>query len=1037
MDLFLILYILILMTLFFFLGAAIGGAARSFKTYFFGFKENEYYCCEADSAREQALVEGSTVGKAALATTAVVAAADQAQDDIVKINQDEVRVDETKEWNGVEANQDDQNVDIEAPVHRDEEANIEPQTTDEDVAQPIATDEITHEDGFQEAVVVRDDEATSVQPTPQDEGAPAPIEWDDANNQTDYDDVVFQAEGPSDDLTLINGIDETFQSQLNELGLHRFEQIAKLTEREVGFLRSKFGFTSLLNEQVWIEQAQILAAGGATVFSQQQADGETSEAAAGDTSEKAALAAAAAAVVNEVVSDEPKEDVAQAVVSEEQTQVEESTKQQAEEADKDDSPYEQRFDYEHEGQETAESEEGDYESRFAYEGEEQEAAENVAAQEDEDVAAQQAEEADKDDSPYEQRFDYEHDGQEKAEPEEGDYESRFAYEGEEQEAAENVAAQEDEDVAAQQTEEADKDDSPYEQRFDYEHEGQEKTEPEDGDYESRFAYEGEEQEAAQGAEDTEEDVAVLQDEEPVEGDSTYEQRFDYEHDGQEKAEPEEGDYESRFAYESDEQHANERLISQEEGDDGRLFGQEARQQRDEEWRERYQNERKILPPGQRGEQLQAEGQGGGQEAVMLSPAVDSDDLQQIKFISTGIEKKLNLLGVYKLSQISQWSQEDVDHISEELEFKGRIEEENWISQAAQILAATQHVTKAEDPTTSLQNAGSHELDQLSDLSEDEKELLLSNGIARLSQIASWSNANVDWVESLLQIKDPARILNWIEIAKKAQAGQEVVPQERAQSLETVTVVPKHKGDHELDQLTDLTEDEKELLLSNGIVKLSQISSWSISDAEKAASLLQIEDSAKVANWIEIAKNNQTVSEVHRGQGEQSLEAVASEQTQDAIGELDQITDISRQEKQLLSQKGVSSLNQIANWSGADITWAGLLLGLQEKTRLIAWVEQAKQIVAGQEGKPAEASFSGQEDDLKRIRGIDAETETKLKEMGIMSYAQISQFQQADMDKVNEVLGTSGRVERQYWVVQAKVLVDGGETDFSKLYDGSN
>ena len=444
-----------------------------------------------------------------------------------------------------------------------------------------------------------------------------------------------------------------------------------------------------------------------------------------------------------------------------------------------------------------------------------------------------------------------------------------------------------------------------------------------------------------------------------------------------------------------------------------------------------------MPPGQRGEQLQAEVQDGVEEAVMLSPAVDSDDLQQIKFISTGIEKKLNLLGVYKLSQISQWSQEDVDHISEELEFKGRIEEENWISQAAQILAATQHVSKADDPTTSLQNAGAHELDQLSDLSEDEKELLLSNGIARLSQIASWSNSNVDWVQSLLQIKDPARILNWIEIAKKAQAGQEVVPQEREQSLEAVTVLPTHKGDHELDQLTDLTEDEKELLLSNGIVKLSQISSWSIADAEKAASLLQIEDTAKVANWIEIAKNNQTVSEVHSEQGEQSLEAVASEQTQDPIGELDQITDISRQEKQLLSQKGVSNLNQIANWSGADITWAGLLLGLQEKTRLIAWVEQAKQLVASQDGKPAEAPFSGQEDDLKRIRGIDAETETKLKEMGIMSYDQISQFQQTDMDKVNEVLGTSGRVERQYWVVQAKVLVDGGETDFSKLYDGSN
>ena len=49
---------------------------------------------------------------------------------------------------------------------------------------------------------------------------------------------------------------------------------------------------------------------------------------------------------------------------------------------------------------------------------------------------------------------------------------------------------------------------------------------------------------------------------------------------------------------------------------------------------------------------------------------------------------------------------------------------------------------------------------------------------------------------------------------------------------------------------------------------------------------------------------------------------------------------------------------------------------------------------------------------------------------------IAEWQQADMDRVNDLLGTSGRVERQYWVVQAKVLKDGGHTDFSKLYDES-
>ena len=851
MDLFLILYILILMTLFFFLGAAIGGAARSFKTYFFGFKENEYYCCQADSAREQTLVEGSALAKAALATTAVVAAGDQVQekDDIVKIKQDEVVVDETKEWNGSEAHQEGQDVDITAPVHRDEEATIERQTTNDDVAQPIATDEINHEDGFQDAAVIRDDEATSVEPPPQDEERQAPIEWDYTRDAINYDDVVFSADGPSDDLTLISGIDVPFQNQLNELGLHKFEQIANLSEREVGYLRSKFGFTSQLNEQVWIEQPQILAAGGVTAFSQQQSAQEPSDnqepsddqidQAEDHRLEKAALAAAAAAVVKEVVFDKPKE---QTVASEEQTQPEEVTEQPAEVSVKDDNAYEQRF-----------------------------------------------------------------------------------------------------------------------------------------------AYESDESQASGEAEQE-----VLD----------------------QKDEP-------------------QRHISRDEGDDGRLLGQEARKERDEEWRERYQHERKILPPGQRGEQPQAV----ADETVVVSPAVDSDDLRQIKYISTGIEKKLNLLGVYKLSQIAQWSQEEVDHISEELEFKGRIEDENWISQAAQILAASQKTTNADNLPTSTLNQGDHELDQLTDLTEDEKELLLSNGIARLSQISSWSISHVNWVANLLQIKDPSRITNWIEIAKKGQAGHVVSGQEREQSLEKVTVSQTHQGDHELDLLTDITQDEKELLLINGIARLSQIASWSLSDKERAATLLQIQDPARLATWIEIAKKEQTASQDQA----QSLETVTSGlTTQEVTNELDQISDISGQERQLLKEKGIANLSQIANWSGADITWASLLLGLQEKTRLLAWVEQAKQLVAGQEGEaPVQASYSGHEDDLKRIRGIDAETETKLKEIGIMSYAQIAEFQQADMDKVNDVLGTSGRVERQYWVVQAKVLVDGGQTDFSKLYDGSN
>ena len=82
--------------------------------------------------------------------------------------------------------------------------------------------------------------------------------------------------------------------------------------------------------------------------------------------------------------------------------------------------------------------------------------------------------------------------------------------------------------------------------------------------------------------------------------------------------------------------------------------------------------------------------------------------------------------------------------------------------------------------------------------------------------------------------------------------------------------------------------------------------------------------------------------------------------------------------------------------------------------------------------PAETTHGG--DDLKRIRGLDQVAENVLHELGVTSYDQIASWVQADMDRVNQALGTAGRIEREYWVVQAKVLRDGGTTEYSRLYD---
>ncbi len=74
------------------------------------------------------------------------------------------------------------------------------------------------------------------------------------------------------------------------------------------------------------------------------------------------------------------------------------------------------------------------------------------------------------------------------------------------------------------------------------------------------------------------------------------------------------------------------------------------------------------------------------------------------------------------------------------------------------------------------------------------------------------------------------------------------------------------------------------------------------------------------------------------------------------------------------------------------------------------------------------------DDLKRISGVGPQLEGKLNELGVYKFEQIAQWSEENIQWVDEYLAFKGRIERENWVEQAKVLADGGETEFSKRFD---
>ncbi|SLN42687.1 NADH dehydrogenase subunit E [Roseivivax jejudonensis] len=88
-------------------------------------------------------------------------------------------------------------------------------------------------------------------------------------------------------------------------------------------------------------------------------------------------------------------------------------------------------------------------------------------------------------------------------------------------------------------------------------------------------------------------------------------------------------------------------------------------------------------------------------------------------------------------------------------------------------------------------------------------------------------------------------------------------------------------------------------------------------------------------------------------------------------------------------------------------------------------------------KPAtlDAPRGGEADDLKRIKGIGPKLEQLCNRLGFYHFDQIASWSDDEVAWVDDNLeGFRGRVTRDEWVSQAKVLAGGGDTDFSNRVD---
>jgi predicted flap endonuclease-1-like 5' DNA nuclease len=82
-----------------------------------------------------------------------------------------------------------------------------------------------------------------------------------------------------------------------------------------------------------------------------------------------------------------------------------------------------------------------------------------------------------------------------------------------------------------------------------------------------------------------------------------------------------------------------------------------------------------------------------------------------------------------------------------------------------------------------------------------------------------------------------------------------------------------------------------------------------------------------------------------------------------------------------------------------------------------------------------AAREGGPDNLKEIKGIGPKLEKLCHSMGVFHFDQIASWGPQEVAWMDANLqGFRGRVTRDDWVGQAKILASGGETEFSKRVD---
>jgi predicted flap endonuclease-1-like 5' DNA nuclease len=391
-------------------------------------------------------------------------------------------------------------------------------------------------------------------------------------------------------------------------------------------------------------------------------------------------------------------------------------------------------------------------------------------------------------------------------------------------------------------------------------------------------------------------------------------------------------------------------------------------------------------------------------AAAPQPAAGLQNLRDIQGIDAGAEAVLKGLGIVRYDQVAAWQRPDIERVGQALGQKGRIARENWIEQA-QILAkggqthysarrargeaSTARPTPDEGVSAAAAPAPAGDLPR------------------PMSRVGVSAVVIAPPAPQPATAPAPPHVSDRAAFAHQPAAATPIRPSEP----------PTHDN---LQRIGGITAEIEQALNALGISRYSEIAQWSPTAVERLDKELRLSGRISRENWIEQAQilsrggDTRFSREFDRRGQASAAPPPRPIKLPDAIREHEAAQAAAPPRTEARSDLG--SLRSVRSQAYQDTSEPG-----PEAARRAA----SRKVVRG-----------AQADDLKRIKGIGVLIEKRLNSLGVATYEDIANWTSDDIDRISQSLDFKGRIQRENWVEQARILAAGGETEFSRRLDRS-